>query len=189
MDSASVGRLQIRRGLDGTAITGDRKLDDLLHGWWRREPGVAAEGGVVTLTYPRRLRQLARWRTDEISLNASIPWDISIQGGAHRVGADLSQLKLRSLDIGGGAGRVALVLGRPDGEVRIDLDSADRVTIRRPVTTEVRLRVAKGASQVVVDDQVLSAGGGETVLTTGPVVYNFYNVNVTAARRLRVTTI
>jgi hypothetical protein len=98
----------------------------------------------------------------------------------HRVGADLSQLKLRSLNISGGACRFALVLGRPDGEVRIDLNAADRVTIRRPVTTEVRLRVAKGASQVVVDDQVLGAGGGETVLTTGPAVYNFYNVNVSA---------
>jgi hypothetical protein len=188
LGTVSVGRLRIRRGLDGTTITADPKLEDLLHGWWRREPEVTAEDGVITLTYSR-FRRLARWRTDDISLNASVPWDISIQGGVHRVGADLSHLKLRSLTVGGGARRFVLVLGRPDGEVRIDLRSADQVTIRRPATAEVRVKVARGASQVAVDDQTYSAIGGETVVTTGPVLYHFYNVTVDAARRLRVTTI
>jgi hypothetical protein len=187
LDGASVGHLRVRRGLDGTTITTDRRLDDLFHGWWTREPEIAAENGVITLTYPR-FRRLARWRADEMRLNASVPWDISIEGGVHRVGADLSNLKLRSLTVGGGAWRFVLVLGRPDGEVRIDLRSADQVTIRRPATTEVRVQVVKGASQVAIDHQSYRAIAGEAVLTTGPVLYNFYNVTVHAARRLRVAT-
>lgn len=183
----SVGHLQIRRGLHRARITTDPKLGDLLHGSWRREPKVAAEDGVVTLTYPRF--RAVRWGTDEIVLNATVPWDISIQGGVHRVGIDLRGLLLRSFSIGGSASRLALVLGKPDQDVQVDLKSADRVTIRRPRETQVRVRVAKGAAQVVVDDQTYGAIGGETVLNTGPVVRNAYHVNVTGARRLRVTTL
>ena len=63
------------------------------------------------------------------------------------------------------------------------------MTIRRPENTQVRIQVTRGAAQVVVDDQTYGAIGGETVLTTGPVVSNSYYVKVSAARRLRVTTI
>jgi hypothetical protein len=182
-----VGHLRIKRGLDRTRITTDRLQGDLLHGWWKREPKVAAEGGVVTLTYPRF--RPALWGTDEITLNVTVPWDISIHGGVQRVGVDLRGLLLRSFTIDGSATRLGLVLGKPDRDVQVDLKSADRVTIRRPPETQVRLRIAKGGTQVVVDDQTYGAIGGETVLTTGPIVRNAYHVNVLGARRLRVTTL
>jgi hypothetical protein len=187
----SVGRLRIRRGLDGVELTADPTLDDLLHGWWRREPEVTTDGGDVTVSYPRRW--WPRWApqigNDDIALNTSVPWEISVEGGLHRVGADLSLLKLRSFKVHGAASRLALVLGKPDREVHIDLEAADRVTIRRPRTVEVRVRIASGASQVAVDDQTYNAIGGETVVNTGPVLGKAYFVNVRAARRLRVTTI
>jgi hypothetical protein len=183
----SVGHLRIKRGLHRARITTDPKLGDLLHGSWRREPKVAAEDGVVTLTYPRF--RAVRWGTDEIVLNATVPWDISIEGGVHRVGVDLRGLLLRSFNVAGSASRLALVLGKPDRDVQVDLKSADRVTIRRPQETQVRVRVAKGAAEVAVDDQTYGAIGGETILKTGPVVRNAYYVNVTGARRLRVTTL
>jgi hypothetical protein len=183
----SVGHLRIERGLDRTRITTDRLQGDLLHGWWKRGPKVAAESGVVTLTYPRF--RPALWGTDEITLNVAVPWDISINGGVQRVGVDLRGLLLRSFTIAGSASRLALVLGKPDRDVQVDLRSADRVTIRRPPETQVRIRIAKGATQVVVDDQTYGAIGGETVLTTGPIVRNAYHVNLVGARRLRVTTL
>jgi hypothetical protein len=182
----SVAHLRIKRGLHRARITTDSKLGDLLHGSWKREPKVAVEGGVVTLTYPRF--RSVRWGTDEITLNPTVPWDISIEGGVHRVGIDLRGLLLRSFSIAGSASRLALVLGKPDQDVQVDLKSADRVTIRRPENTQVRVRVAKGASQVVVDDQTYGAIGGETTLNTGPVLRNAYHLNVIGARRLRVTT-
>jgi hypothetical protein len=183
----SVGHLRIKRGLQRARITTDPKLGDLLHGSWRREPKVAAENGHVTLTYPR-FRSVP-WGTDEIILNATVPWDISIEGGVHRVGVDLRGLLLRSLSIDGSASRLALVLGKPDRDVQVDLKAADRVTIRRPQETQVRVRLAKGADRVVVDDQTYGAIGGETILKTGPVVRNAYHLNVIGARRLRVTTL
>lgn len=183
----SEGRLRIEGGLDRTTITTDPRLGDLLHGSWKRAPKVRAEGGAVTLTYPRF--RMPRPGTDEITLNATVPWDISVHGSVHRVGADLRGLKLRSFSVKGGATRLVLVLGKPDQNVDLDLTSCDRVTIRRPQETQVRVRITKGATQVVVDDQSYQAIGGETILTTGPVVWNDYHLNVTAARRLRITTI
>jgi len=184
---ASEGRLRIERGIDRTTITTDPKLGDLLHGSWKWKPKVTAEDGVVTLTYPRF--RLARQGSDEITLNATVPWDISIHGSVHRLGADLRGLKLRSFSVEGGASRLVLVLGKPDQNVHLDLRSADKVTIRRPRDTQVRVRIAKGATQVSVDDQYYRAIGGETILTTGPIVWNDYHLNVTGARRLRVTTL
>jgi hypothetical protein len=183
----SVGHLRIKRGLHRARITTDPKLGDLLHGSWRRQPKVAAEDGTVTLTYPRF--RAVRWGTDEIVLNATVPWDITIEGGVHHVGVDLRGLLLRSFSIERSASRLALVLGKPDRDVQVDLRSADRMTIRRPQETQVRVRVAKGAAQVAVDDQTYGAIGGETVISTGPVVRNAYHVNVIGARRLRVTTL
>jgi hypothetical protein len=183
----SEGRLRIEGGLDRTTITTDPRLGDLLHGSWKREPKVRADDGVVTLTYPRF--RMIRREGDEITLNATVPWDISIHGSVHRVGADLRGLRLRSFSVRGGASRLVLVLGKPDQNVDLDLTSCDRVTIRRPQETQVRVRIAKGATQVEVDNQSYQAIGGETILTTGPVVWNDYHLNVTGARRLRVTTI
>lgn len=183
--SVTHGHLRIKPGLHGAKLSA-RKLDDLLHGRWRREPKVAAEDGTVTLTFPRLRR--VRSGTDDITLNASIPWDIAIEGGVQGLNADLRLLKLRSLHVGS-ASRLALVLGKPDGDVHLDLGAVDRVTIRRPENTQVRIHVTRGAAQVAIDDQSYGAIGGDTVLTTGPVVSNSYYLKVTGARRLRVTTI
>lgn len=184
----SVGHLRIKRGLDGARIMTDPGLGDLLHGSWRWEPKVEAEDGVVTLRYPR-FRLAQRLGTDEITLNASLPWDISVEGGVHRVVADLRGLKLRSLNIEKGASRLALILGAPDGDVEVNVSAANRLTLRRPADTEVRVHIAKGATEVVVDDQTYGAVGGETTLTTGPVVRNAYYLNLMGARRLRVATL
>jgi hypothetical protein len=186
LDKAGAGHLRVARGLSSARLTVRSDLGDLLHGRWRREPAITAEDGDVTLTFPRGRR--LRRGTDEIVLSSSVPWDISVQGGVDQVGADLRWLKLRSLVVAGGGSRLTLALGKPEGEVPIRFRSVDRVTIRRPAESQVRVHVHKGASQVVVDDQSYGAIGGETVLTTGPVLHNFYNVEVVAARRLRVTT-
>lgn len=183
----SAGHLRIKRGLDHARITTDPKLPDLLHGRWRSEPQVVADDGVVTLTYPRF--RVARWGTNEIALNGSIPWDISIDGKVRDVQADLRLLKLRSLVVKGSVSRLVLVLGKPRDEVPIELSSGDRVTIRRPAESQVRIQITGGAAQVVVDDQTYGAIGGNTVLTTGPVLRNAYHVKIAGAHRLRVTTL
>lgn len=182
-----VGHLRIKRGLSRTKIFADPNLPDLLHGRWGRQPQVVTEGGDVTLTYPRF--RMKRWGTEEITLNASVPWDISIDGNVRHVKADLTLLKLRSLTIKGSAGHLVLMLGKPRDEVPIELRAADRLTIKRPAESPVRIELAGGAAKVVVDDQSYGAIGGKTVLTTGPVLRNAYHLKIYGARRLRVATL
>jgi len=181
------GRLHIERGLDGVAIRTAAGLGDLLHGAWNTTPEVAVEGGSVTLRNPRFRRP--RSGGDVITLNAAVPWDISIDGRVHHVEIDLRGIMLRSLTMKGRVSRSVILLGPPDQDVRLDLGSADRVTVRRPADVQVRVRITKGAAQVAVDDQTYSAIGGETTLTTGPIVWHDYHLEVAAARRLRVTTL
>lgn len=183
-----VAQLRIEGGLHGASIKTEPGLGDLLHGSWKKGPKVAAEDGVVTLTYPR-FRLDRRRRNDEITLDPTVPWDISMQGGVERVVADLRGLLLRSLTVKGGASRLWIVLGAPDRDVEINITSGDRVTLRRPADTQVRVRIDKGATEVVVDDQTYGAVAGETVLTTGPVVWNSYHLNLVGARRLRIATL
>ena len=187
LDGLAEGRLHIERGLDGATIRCAAGLGDLLHGSWRSAPEVAVEDGVVTLRYPRFRR--ARPGGDEITLNAAVPWDISINGRVEHVEADLRGIRLRSLTVKGGVSRSVLLLGRPDQDVRLDLAAVDRLTVRRPQETQVRVRITQGGSQVAVNDQTYSAIGGETILTTGPILRNAYHLEVPAARRLRVTTL
>jgi hypothetical protein len=189
--TAEVAQLRVERGLVDAKITCQPGLGDLLHGQWRRAPAIAADDGAVTLTFPRRW--FTRWklgrRSDQIALGASVPWDISIQGGVCRVGADVSGLKLRSFSVAGSASHLTLVLGRPNGEVPINLRSADRLTILRPADVQLRIQVKGGGAQLQIDDQKYGALGGSTVLTTGPVLHNFFNVTVHGVHRFRVTTI
>lgn len=184
---ATEGRLRIERGLDGATIRTAAGLGDLLQGSWKAAPEVAVEGGSVTLRYSRFRR--TRPTGDVITLNAAVPWDITIEGGVHHVEADLRGIKLRSLTIEGRVSRSVLVLGPPDQDVRLDLGSADRLTVRRPREVEVRVRITRGAAQVAVDDQTYRAIGGETVLSTGPILQRAYHLTLPAARRLRITTL
>jgi hypothetical protein len=181
-------RLRIERGLEDATIRTASGLGDLLHGSWTAAPEVTVDGGAVTLRYPRSRR--SRPGGDVITLNAAVPWDITIQGRVHGVEADLRGIRLRSLTVeGGGMSRSVILLGQPDQDVHLDLGAADRVTVRRPQEAQVRVRITGGASQVVIDDQTYRALGGETVLTTGPIVWNDYHLALTAANRLRVTTL
>jgi hypothetical protein len=181
------GHLHIERGLDGVTIKTAAGLGDLLHGAWKTPPEVAVEGGSVTLRYPRLRR--TRSGGDVITLNAAVPWDISIDGGVHHVEADLRGIKLRSLTVKGRVSRSVLLLGRPDQDVRLDLGATDRLTVRRPPEVQVRVRITKGAAQVAIDDQTYRAIGGETVLATGTILRHDYHLEVPAARRLRITTL
>jgi hypothetical protein len=83
LDEADAGHLRVTRGLQSARLTVRSDLGDLLHGRWRREPAITAEGGDVTLTFPRALR--LRRGTDEIVLSSTVPWDISVQGGVDQV--------------------------------------------------------------------------------------------------------
>ena len=112
-----------------------------------KPPEFRTDAGVVTLCYPRH--SIVEWieeLLDEIVAAASIhlipavPWRIEIDGGALRLAADLSELQIDEVRIGGGA---------------------SRIEVARPQPTRVaRFRIG-GASHLTVDDHHADGIGGE----------------------------
>ena len=98
----------------------------------------------------------------EVELNASVAWQVEVLGGASRLLADLRTLRLGSLRLEGGAGRLDLTLPEPSGTVTVVvLGGASNVAIRRPIGVAARLRVEGGATHLRLDDRRIGAAGSE----------------------------
>jgi hypothetical protein len=128
---------------------------------------VRAQDGIVTVRQRRRrLPSLGRdERANELLLNRSIPWEVEIRGGASNLAADFGELKLGSLEIKGGANQVELTLPPPSGTIPLRLlGGAEGLTICRPKGVAARVRVSRGVSGLVFDEQTHDTVGGETSL-------------------------
>jgi DNA-binding MarR family transcriptional regulator len=119
----------------------------------------------VTFRYPRRFGGLFEWRSrsgGEVTLNAAVPWEVELRGGAYKVEADLSGLKLTSFVLTRGSSDVDLTLPEPSGMVPVRLSGgASKVNIRRPAGVEAHLSVKGGASKLTFDEQNFDAVGGK----------------------------
>jgi DNA-binding MarR family transcriptional regulator len=168
LDSVTSGRLVFERGASDIFVGVDPAMRDLLRVRFEGSASqVRAQDGTVTVRQRRRrLPSLSQdERANEISLNGSIPWKVEVRGGASNLAADLGELKLGSLDIKGGASRVELTLPPPSGTILLGvLGGAESLTIRRPEGVAARVRVSRGASDLLFDEQRHGAVGGETSL-------------------------
>jgi hypothetical protein len=166
LGSSSSGRLRFTNGAHRVAIRSDVHMRALCHArFGARMPTVGARGGVVTIRYPRLpscdwLGQHSECPA-EVTLNARVPWDIEVRGGASNLVADLHELRLGSLSLAGGASRLEVVLPTPSGTVTVVvLGGASNVVIRRPNGVAARLRVGGGATSLRFDDRRIGAAGG-----------------------------
>lgn len=149
------GRLVVSSGATRLTVRADAGLAELYRASFvGTVPEVKAEGGTVTIRYPRRLR-IFNWQQQaaEVALSAAIPWQIVIRGGAAAVTAELVGLDLAGLEIEGGASQLRLNLPEPSGTVRIRIAAgASDVTVRRPPGVAARIRVNGWASALTFDD-------------------------------------
>lgn len=129
-------------------------------------PEVKSRDGVVTIRYPRRLwRPGAAKSAADVSLNASVPWWIALQGGASDVTAELGGIKLAGLEVKGGMNMVRLELPEPEGTVPIQLSGgASSVVMRRPAGVAARVHLKGWASTFVFDEQRFSYLGNDVRL-------------------------
>jgi hypothetical protein len=161
------GRLRFTNGAHRICIRADPRLRGLYRErFGDRMPEVGVHGGIVTIHYPRF--PAGGWldyrsgRPAHVELNARIPWDVEVKGGASRLTADLRGLRLGSLEVDGGASRLVLALPAPSGIVTVViLGGASNVAIRRPEGVAARLRVAGGATNLEFDGRRIGAAGGE----------------------------
>src|ERR671917_1911035 len=167
------GRLRFTNGAHRVVIRAGSHLRGLYRAsFGERMPIVEVRGGVVSIRYPRVAS--CDWtsnrpeRPAEVALNAGIPWDVEVRGGASRLLADLSRLRLGSLKVDGGVSRLEVVLPAPSGIVTVVVSGgASNVAIRRPEGVAARLRVDGGATNLRFDDRHIGAAGGELDLQSG----------------------
>ena len=110
----------------------------------------------------RRAFRMAQPLRGRVTLNAAVPWEVEVRGGAYKVEADLSGLKLISFVLTRGSSDVDLTLPEPSGMVPVRVSGgASKANIRRPAGVEAQLSVKGGASKLTFDEQNLAAVGGK----------------------------
>ena len=170
LGSASAGRLEFTKGAAMVGLKGDPALTDLYQASFVGPvPEITVTGGTVVVQQRRRFRPFD-WRAQsaDFTLSTAVPWDISLRGGMWKLAADLTALRVTSLEVTGGASDIEVRLPAPEGTVPVRVSGgASKVTLLRPRGTEARAEVAGGASQLVFDDQRLGGVGGRTVLASG----------------------
>ena len=190
MADVAEARLSIRHGLQDATVSAGTAPGQLFHARCERHvPDMTVDHGHVTLTFPRV--SLSRSRTDELTLTASIPWTIDIDGGVAGVTADLTGVSLRSFTIDGGLSKVALDLPHPGGLVAVQLGSASNVTIRRPAGVAVRVVLNGGARDLTLDEQHLGSVGGPSQLATPgfDLAADRYEIRLDSASTFTVSTL
>jgi hypothetical protein len=165
LGSADHAKLEVARGASRVTIHAEREVPDLFRARFEGpQPMVLGDDGRVTIEYPRI--SPSGWlrpdrRAAEVLLNASIPWEIVFSGGVSRLRADLSLLRLQSLELGHGVSDAELVLPRPRGIVRVEVrGGVSKAAIHRPAGVGVRLSLAGGATKLTLDDEHFGAMGG-----------------------------
>ena len=163
------GRLELSRGAARVNIRGDATIGELYRARFEGPaPDVSAHGGTVSIQQKRRFRPFD-WRSQSasITLNASVPWSVLLKGGMWQLTADLRQLRLESLKVGGGASDVEVWLPAPSGIVPVVISGgASSVKLHRPAGVAARAAISGGASELEFDGQRLGIGslGGHNVL-------------------------
>lgn len=158
------GRLIFANGTLRLNLRAASGMDDLYRASFEGPaPKVEAEDGTVTVRYSWGFRAL-KWRghSGEVTLNAAVPWEVEVRGGASEVDADLSGVVLSSFVLKGGISDLDLTLPEPSGVIPIRLSGGtSKVGIRRPTGVEARVSMKGGASKLTFDEQSFDAVGGK----------------------------
>lgn len=176
-------RLLFKSGAHELLLRGATDIDDLYRARFEGSiPQVRLRDGIVTIQYkgwggtasktshPLSVNWQWGWneRRADVSLNAAIPWDVEVVGGAGKLQAKFGALDLRSFELTGGVDQLRLTLGQPAGEVPIRLTrGANNIRIERPTGVAVRLKLHGGAGRIDFDQQRLNGPGDTLLETTG----------------------
>src|SRR5262245_11478899 len=117
----SSARLLFRSGANELTIRGATDLADLYRARFEGPaPQVRLRDGTVTVQY-KGFGKPWDWRkrNAEFTLNATLPWDLEIVGGANKIEGELRDLDLASFDLQGGVDSMLLRLGNPRGVVPV----------------------------------------------------------------------
>lgn len=115
----------------------------------------------VTLSQKRNVRLFGPGPLNELSvrLNKQLPISLSIDSGASKIEADLSEVMLESLDVDSGASLLELRLGDKHDRTDVKIDTGvSSVTLYVPEDSGVRLTVDSGLSSRDLPDGFKETG-------------------------------
>jgi DNA-binding MarR family transcriptional regulator len=163
----SRARLLLKAGAHELLLRGSPDIDELYRARFDGSaPQVRLRDGVVTIQYKGNWQLGWHERRADVSLNASLPWDIEVVGGAGKLQGKLGSLDVRSFSLTGGVDRFRLTLGPPRGVVPIRFTrGANSIRVERPAGAPIRLALRGGAGRIDFDEQRLG-GTGDTVIET-----------------------
>lgn len=163
----SRARLLFKAGAHELLVRGSSDIDELYRAKFDGAvPQVRLRDGVVTIQYKGGWQWGWQERRTDVTLNAAIPWDVEIVGGAGKLQGKFGSLDLRSFALTGGVDQFRLTLGQPRGDVPIQFTrGANNIRIERPTGAAVRLTLRGGAGRIDFDEQRLN-GSADTVLET-----------------------
>jgi DNA-binding MarR family transcriptional regulator len=161
-------RLLFKSGTHELLLRGATDIDELYRAKFDGPvPQVRLRDGVVTIQYKGNWKWDWQERRTDVLLNASIPWDVEVVGGASKLQGKFAALDLRSFELTGGVDQFRLTLGQPSGDVPIRFTrGANNLRIERPSGVHVRLTLDGGAGRIDFDQQRLKGAGGHTILET-----------------------
>jgi hypothetical protein len=195
------GKLIFERGAAGLTLRGETLPGQLFTAYFERHvPVVRVNGGAVTVRYRDFGFGLLNWLRygfnpprGKMALNSAIPWQVDIHSGLAQSYLDLQGVKLRRLTIHQGVSEVKLILGEPNGSVKLDCHGGvHNLIILRPPIIPVRLTVHGGAANLTLDHQTFGAVSGLTTMETPNLqaTSDYYAVTVHGgANNFRVATL
>jgi hypothetical protein len=178
------GRLVFADGAARLTLRADSAMDDLYRARFEGSPPkIDVQDGTVTIRRSRRFALFdMRRHAEEVTLNAAVPWEIDVRGGAAQTDADLTGLDLSSFTLKSGSSELTLTLPHPSGIVPIRLiGGAVKVCIRRPDGVAARLSLHGGVSKLTFDAQRFGALSGKIQLQSPGYTdaANCYEIEVT----------
>lgn len=183
LGSATTGLLVFATGAAGVTLLADPQLPGLARCRWTKHLSwVGLEEGILvvgcrdpsSLVHDAELDDAG----GEITLNASLPWEIAFRGDAYMVTARFEMLQLRSLTISGEANQVSLHLSRPAGTAHLYYSGGAEIRITRPPDVPVGVNVQGSAARLRFDRQNFDAVERDTRLESAGFKQAFYRYEI-----------
>lgn len=119
-------------------------------------------------------------RSIELKLDEDLVWDINANIGAVDADFDMTELKIRTLDLQLGAGNADIFLGDDNEETNVHLNGgASNITLHIPEDSDIK--VVKNGKLVNIEDEIgLNQNGSEYLSKSSDEAETIFNIYVNA---------
>ena len=161
LGEAREARLEVSAGLVRVTIEVAPDLSELARAAFADSPPTLELVGSTLRVRAKGWSLFRGWSgPGTLTLNGAVRWTVALKGGMSQIRADLRELDLAGLELGGGASHVDVSLPVPIGTVRIDVGGgASAFTLDRPPAVALRVRASAGVSSFQIDSSTFGSLG------------------------------